>query len=346
MRYLQNYDNFILEAQQSLETIYTKYYSDIQEDIFYKIVKADPTYKEKTNRQGIYMKWLLNLYINKKLKLEDLYKATEYLTIFNQFKHKLAIKDINSYNNLPELFNAVKPFAVKEDNEFVNEDERKLVGQYKEVFRNDKYRIIIPKTLKASKYFGRGTEWCTTKKDNFDEYTRHQDISKISPLNLYILYTENLDERLQFHFEAQQFMDISDKDIDIKTFWSENPDIALFFKDVISNIFLNVDPYEHMMLCADYLGYSYAGYDKLNEINELDCDIIDLDYGSIPYDDTYIFGSLFLVDKKIDISVFQKTFKEMLDMYDISEYNEDFIVNDEKLEYDKSKKYMILMYVK
>lgn len=346
MRYLQNYDNFILEAQQSLETIYTKYYSDIHEDIFYKIVKADPTYKEKTNRQGIYMKWLLNLYINKKLKLEDLYKATEYLTIFNQFKHKLAIKDINSYNNLPELFNAVKPFAVKEDNEFVNEDERKLVGQYKEVFRNDKYRIIIPKTLKASKYFGRGTEWCTTKKDNFDEYTRHQDISKITPLNLYILYTENSDDRLQFHFEAQQFMDISDKDIDIKTFWSENPDIALFFKDVISNIFLNVDPYEHMMLCADYLGYSYAGYDKLNEINELDCDIIDLDYGSMPYDDTYIFGSLFLVDKKIDISVFQKTFKEMLDMYDISEYNEDFIVDDEKLEYDKSKKYMLLMYVK
>lgn len=96
-----------------------------------------------------------------------------------------------------------------------------------------------------------------------------------------------------------------------------------------------------MEVCADYLGYSYhTGYENLNE------DIIELNYGSMPYDDTYIVGSLFLVDKKIDISEIQKTFKEMLDRYDISEYNEDFIVNDEKLEYDKSKKYLLLMYEK
>ncbi len=341
MRYLHNYDDFISESQQSLETIYTKYYVNIPQDIFYKIVKADPTYKEKTNRQGIYMKWLLNLYINKKLKIEDLYKATEYLNTFNLFKHKLS-NDINSYKSLPELFNAVKPFTIQDNSEFINEDERKIVGQFREVFRNNKYRIIVPKTLKASKYFGRGTEWCTTKSDNFEDYTRHQDISKISPFNLYILYTENLDERLQFHFESQQFMDINDKDIDIKKFMLENSDIENFFKDVISNIFLNLEPYEHMKVCAEYLGYTYSAFSE-NSFD--DFGIYGLEYGSIPYDDTYIFGSLYLVDKKIDISEIQNVFKEKYDIYDISEYTGDYTI-EQGIDYDKSTKYIILMYEK
>jgi len=46
----------------------------------------------------------------KNLKLEDLYKATKYLELFNAFKHKLPVKDIYSIKSLPELYLLVKPF--------------------------------------------------------------------------------------------------------------------------------------------------------------------------------------------------------------------------------------------
>ncbi len=348
MKHLIYFKDYLTESASNIDTIYDKYYSDISRSIFNEIIESDPTTALKDSKMGVYCKWLLKIYINKKLLLEDLYKATEYLTAFHQFKHKIQQKDINYYKSLPELFKAVVPFLEKEETKFENDEERKLAGQFKEVFRNDKYRIIIPKTLKASKYFGRGTEWCTTKSDNFEDYTRHQDISKISPFNLYILYTENLDDRLQFHFDAQQFMDINDEDIEMGTFWKENPDIKKLFKDVLRNIFYNRPYYEQMKACAKYLHYTYyVGYKELNELkNKMDIDIIELVFGSIPYDDTYVFGVLYLVDKKIDISEIQNVFKEKYDIYDISVFDDDFIFIDEKLEYDKSKKYILLMSMK
>ena len=50
---------YLFEAA-SLGDIYTKYYSDIPEDVFNQIVSSDPTYRE--GKMGKYGKWLLSLY--------------------------------------------------------------------------------------------------------------------------------------------------------------------------------------------------------------------------------------------------------------------------------------------
>lgn len=55
------FEQYLIEA--TLDDIYTKYYSNIPQDEFWQIIKADPTYNEqKSQKMGKYGKWLLNLY--------------------------------------------------------------------------------------------------------------------------------------------------------------------------------------------------------------------------------------------------------------------------------------------
>jgi hypothetical protein len=71
----------------------------------------------------------------------------------------------------------------------------------------------------------------------FKKYTKKQT-EDITPYNLYILYTDNLKDRLQFHFKEKQFMDIKDKGINQESFFEKHKDIYNFF-----NKYLKVDRY-------------------------------------------------------------------------------------------------------
>jgi hypothetical protein len=233
---MKNYIDFILE-KHSTDDIYNLYYSDTQKDIYDEIIQADPT--SKPNLMGKYGKWLLNLYKSDNLKIEDLYKATDYLELFHKYKHKISEKDINKYSSLPDLFKVIEPYYTP-DTQYINEDEYKLKGQFKEVFTGKNYRVIIPLTLKASKYFGRNTQWCTTSSNMFKHYTENQNPNEITKDNLYILYTDNKRDKKQFHFREQQFMNVFDEEIDLKEFYKNNPDIYDFFKKYFNPIPFNI----------------------------------------------------------------------------------------------------------
>ena len=283
MKHIKYFHEFINEAVSDIESIYQKYYSDIDKDIYDKIVEADPTTVMKDNKQGVYVKWLIKLYKNKKLKLEDLYKATEYLSAFDLHQHKLSIKDINLIKSLPELFKLVEPFLEKEEYTFSNDDERKLAGQFKEVFRNDDYRIIIPITLEASKYFGRDTEWCTLNSNMFNTYTKNQDINNLDDNCLYILYTENnLDDRLQFHFGTRQFMDVYDEGIYIKDFLEEHDDIKNFFNTIFDIKYWTKDPDDIIAEECNKYGLICNFVDSQMKMDEYADE--DYDWNSVEYD--------------------------------------------------------------
>jgi hypothetical protein len=302
MKYLINYENFrtnINEAILPMEDVYIKHYSDLDKTIFDKIVQADPT--TKLNKVGKYSKWLLKLFKQKNLKLEDLYKATEYLSAFDLHQHKLHIKDINLIKSLPELFKLVEPFLEKEEYTFSNDEERKLAGQFKEVFRNDDYRIIIPITLEASKYFGRDTEWCTLNSNMFNSYTKNQDINNLDDNCLYILYTENnLDDRLQFHFGTRQFMDVYDEGIYIKDFLEEHVDIKNFFNTIFDIKFWIKDPDD--IIAEECINYGLnCNFGKspmvMDEYGDEDFDWDSVEYDIIigrdfNYDDNPMDGSM------------------------------------------------------
>jgi len=238
MKHILDFKNFSLnEGKLDSQTIYNTHYKDIDAGVYRDIVESDPTSKNNVN--GKYTKWLLELHRNGRLKKEDYYKATSYLKAFHDFNRKFPIKDINQIKSIQDLFKMVKDYVVKQEDSFsedVNTEEYKLKGQFKEVFTTDKYRVIVPLTLKASQYFGRETEWCTTHENNFEHYTRNQTDNNLDKNCLYIMYSEDSEEKLQFHFGENQFMDYTDMPIYIVDFFKENPELEKFFENTIGDL--------------------------------------------------------------------------------------------------------------
>ena len=120
----------LIEKVASIDEIYNTYYNTIPREDFNKIISSDPTYnQQKPNKMGKYSKWLLKLYGTNNLKLEDLYKATEYLSVFDKYSRRIEVNDINRYKNLPQLYNVIKPF-IEDDNQATSkQDELRRIKQ-------------------------------------------------------------------------------------------------------------------------------------------------------------------------------------------------------------------------
>lgn len=185
-----------------------KYYSDIPENDFWKIVRADPT-SLQGKRIGKYSKWLFRIYrdmvesvLKKRFVKEDLTKATEYLKDFDRYKNRLSMsqRDINSYDSLSDLYLAIKSFRDTEK----PITSRDIKSGAEKVYEDERWLVLIPHTKEASCLYGANTQWCTAaRKDNiFDEYARSG--------NLYINIDKKNNRKYQFHFESNQFMDETD----------------------------------------------------------------------------------------------------------------------------------------
>ena len=199
-------EELILEAA-SLADVHEKYYNQIPEEEFREIVAADPTSGE--DKMGKYSKWLLALYTGGNLKLEDLYKATEYLTTFHKYKNKLERKDIGQYKSLQDLFQSIEPYADNTQAASHKEELRKIKEGAEKVYEDDEWLVIIPKTQEAAIEYGKGTQWCTAatgSRNYFDDYNRQGP--------LYININKKNGEKYQFHFETNSFMDASDSPIE------------------------------------------------------------------------------------------------------------------------------------
>lgn len=226
------------------EEIYKKYYADkVNQGNFIQIVSSDPTSiveGDNIKKMGNYSKWLLNLFIKHKLKLEDLYKVTEYFTFVEKNKNILREKgivlDVNKYKNLPDLFAAIQPLMkkknIKPPTEIKSEQDL-LDNDYfvenKEVEVHDlgnDWTVFMPKTFKASQFYGHDSEWCTTKPDMYEHYTR-QGILYIF-INKNKINSQDPGRRVQVHLEAGQFMDMNDGEVDKRDFLNDNPEILNF----------------------------------------------------------------------------------------------------------------------
>jgi hypothetical protein len=202
-------EQLLLEA--SLDDIYKKYYSDVNLNDFWSLIKADPTYDENNpQKMGKFGKWLILQYKQGKLKIEDLYKVTESLEAFVRFNNRIEIKDINRYKNASELYDVVKPFIDNPEQATSKSDEtRRLKEGAEKVYEDNEWLILIPKTKEAAIYYGKGTRWCTAAErgqNYFDYYNKDG--------NLYININKTDGEKYQFHFESDSFMDSSDTPIE------------------------------------------------------------------------------------------------------------------------------------
>lgn len=205
-------ESLLLEA--TLDDIYTKYYSNIPQDEFWQIIKADPTYNEqKSQKMGKYGKWLLNLYKQGKLKNEDLYKATDYLSYFVKYYNKIENKDINKIPDLPSLYNIIKPYKEASDNgediaTSKSDEVRRIKKDAEKVFEDNQWLVVVPHTQEASCYYGKNTQWCTAATDSYNMFNHYNNQG---PLFINIRKTDG--KKFQFHFETNSFMDETDTPI-------------------------------------------------------------------------------------------------------------------------------------
>ena len=188
----------------TLNEIWTKYYNKTPQCEFLQIVHADPT--SGNDKMGKYSKWLLDLYNTGNLKTEDLYKATEYLTVFNKYKAKLDRKDITQYNSLPDLYDAIRPYEDNAQAASKSEEIRNIKADGAEkVYEDDEWLVVVPKTEKAACYYGKGTKWCTAATNGHNMFDTYNQIG-----SLYVNINKKTGRKFQFHFETSQFMDETD----------------------------------------------------------------------------------------------------------------------------------------
>ncbi len=187
--------------------------------VFNEIVDADPDIHKK-NAQ-----WLLNVILMGGSMLEDLSKATYYLTVFEKVKRLLPVegRDLNKYKSFADLYAAIEE---KEQEMSKRELDRKadaeMHQQARVILNSSKYKIVVPLTMAASCHFGINTQWCTaaTRGHNyFDEYNAKGP--------MYIILDKANNQRWQYHPQTGQFTNERDQQIpDVKAFMDTHPEVA------------------------------------------------------------------------------------------------------------------------
>ncbi len=168
--------------------------------------RSDPTPKKA------FVLILLKWYLNGSMRLlEDAYKATEPLKLYSKFRLRSDVPDIStlSFSDLLLLGDRLagtkskKEENKEEENAFYQNDEAELI------LDNSDWKVVIPKTEEAAKYFGRNTKWCTSA-ENDNQFGYYSDYG-----DLYIILEKKTNKRWQLHPESGQFMNELDNVVKI-----------------------------------------------------------------------------------------------------------------------------------
>lgn len=213
----------LLEA--SGEEIFSKHYAKkMPREEFDAIAKDDPTSiidnKGNVKKIGKYTKWMLEMYGKKRMRLEDTYKAKEYLELFVKHLKRIPIKDrnINRFKTINDLHDVVKGFRDVDTRRDKKRAVEKGENEINKLYEDSNWLLVHPKTKDAACFYGKGTEWCTASlnRNYFEHY------NKMGPM--YIVINKKDQERqergditmhdiekYQFHWFTWQFADRTDE---------------------------------------------------------------------------------------------------------------------------------------
>lgn len=218
-----------------------KYYPNISDEDFNRIIRLDPTTNIQRDKLGSYSKWLLTLFQKGKLDNEE--HVTDLLSRFESEKNHLVNKDIMRYKSLEEV-----DAMLNDENSYKNLTDRQKLRQTQTavkktnvnndaelVYEDSKWQVWVPKTYEASCKLGQGSRWCTASTANkyyYDHYTKSG--------NLYInINKQDPTEKYQFHFESNSFMDADDRGIDLTEFLSKDKSLRDFYLNKVDSLTLN-----------------------------------------------------------------------------------------------------------
>ena len=294
--------NLLIEAV-ALSDIYDKYYSDINWDLFLEIIASDPTYdRNKPKKMGKYGKWLLSLYKQGKLKEEDLYKANDYLRCFIDYHNVIQDKDINKIKSLQELYDVVRPYLDGNVSTSKSDEVRRIKEGAEKVYEDNDWMIIIPHTEEASCYYGKGTQWCTAAEKSFNYFEQYNEQGP-----LYINIDKRTNEKYQFHFETDSFMDETDTQINFPI--NENIPIT---NGAINYYLKNVEHGEKLLQVKYFVFETYDGNGLylVKNVNE--------DFWSLYEDDEKIISG---IEHNINFDNCYETYGIWLDNFGYTVFN-------------------------
>lgn len=231
--------------------------------IFNRLLEIDPT----TNKE--YVQWLLIMYTrvlkdrepksnlespeNKLggfayLFFENLVKAFEAIQIFHKIKKGRLLdtkqKDIYLYRSIDDFTHTILSIDLtlgeEVDYNVLSQTELEQIHLQNTTieYGDDDWIIVHTKNKVANNVFGCQTTWCTAGTKYGDMFNSYDKQGK-----LFVLIKNrtgsgahirsNPLNRLQFHFESDQFMDALDKSIDMSNFFIANDRVKNFFKPYI-----------------------------------------------------------------------------------------------------------------
>ena len=231
---MESFRNLLMNEAMDMDSVYAKYYSDVDRNVFDAAVKCDPT--SKGNHAGKYVKWIMDLYRKGSWKPGDSYETRDALSRFDRLKGRLQKRDINAYGSVMDLMRAVS-------------DQRSSMDVKKEgaekVYEDSDWVVIVPHTEEASKLYGKGTRWCTAAdNDNWFNYYNNQG-------PLYINVDKNTGEKYQFHFPSRSYMDAEDDRVVLS---------EIGMSDGLLKFYDTVQPYFSSMVVNDF--------DRIYDFNE------------------------------------------------------------------------------
>lgn len=253
-------------ARNSLYDTRDFYISDF---IFSDMLDSDPT-ENKMNTQ-----WMLNVFtrfakkyedthsITKAIQFstEDLPMAKDYLILFEDNKRKQKFKklcsaspllkrikdvtNINQYNNLSELYDAVDPFIERNVSGLLRDMQRYVdAGEALMPVRDRKFTLFIPLTRDGNVLFDKLASWCTASPGNgmFKSYTSNKTpLGEDSKIYIVIdngVFEGKSDKVWQMHFESGQYKDKSNGS-NIRVYdeiLSKSDSLFIYFKDELTKL--------------------------------------------------------------------------------------------------------------
>jgi hypothetical protein len=205
-----------------------------------------------------YIKWIIAKYANEQIRyVEDIHsKAIPSLLKYDALKRKKKLKsehtDVNRFKSLNDLMDVTDEYTEKVTSK---KDETKAIeqkfyesGEAELIYNDSEIKVVVPKSERASCFFGRNTRWCTAAtggQNYFDSYNKKG--------NLYIVLIKKENKRFQFHFKKSDFMDELDQPINPNKLAAEYPKLWDIFTPIAesnNSIVLNKNPSEASKLAT------------------------------------------------------------------------------------------------
>ena len=216
-------------------------------------------------RGGETLFWILNRYLT---PVGDAYGINRWediesrllpaLAKFDVLKKKpnlsppLPTKDLNQIKSLSQLEDITEKYQEAElasKSEKASSEEQAFYDskQATLLYNDSQIKVVIPHTKVASQYFGRKTRWCTAAKTNnmFEQYNQKGP--------LYIVLIKSLNERYQFHWASDQFMNEGDQSMNPEKLADQYPVLWRIFTPIAEqnrSVILNKNPAPEIQLAA------------------------------------------------------------------------------------------------